>query len=345
MIFRFLPFLFLSSFAFASTSGPLLTYGRDVSKEHRTLLNNDIALLNVWPLSTSIEADFYQVTDVTGPVSSGVDLLKWLSERISIVTGETFDLNKSIYTESAKYDFQLPGILPDLSARMTRSASAQTKMSVVMANMGPVVYYLGKSQGKLFGVDLAGIGKIPVSTPRVGLLQIGPGLFPALKEGKLTDLDVSLSRLFTLFHEARHSDGRGAAMGMMHIYCPVGHAYAGYPACDFSLNGAYSVEGQIAKLMTENCSKCTIAQKEKLRLGYLDSFSRVVKEKRTISQETENAQREACAKLVDYPVKVPMCDELKARDLNPPVIPRAQFLDSRPEGVREKRKGFFERLF
>lgn len=339
---RVLPLLLISSMALAAQE-PLIKYSQDVSSEYQALINNDIQRLESWPL-TEASSDFYKITDMKPPITSGKDLLYWLSERVHLITGENFDLQKSLYTESSKYDFQLPGILPNLNARFSQTTGAK-KISVVMANMGPVVYYLGKSKGLLFGVDLQGIGKVPISSPRVGLLQIGPGLFPTASSGNLKDLDISMIRLFTLFHEARHSDGRGSDMGMMHMYCPGNHTYAGYPACDFSLNGAYSVEGQIAKLMTESCTSCTVAQKEKLRLSYLDSFSRVIKEKRTISKEVEAEQRAACEKLSGYAIQVPMCEDLKTRDLNPPVIPQAQFLDSQPEGVVEKRKGFFERFF
>jgi hypothetical protein len=67
----------------------------------------------------------------------------------------------------------------------------------------------------------------------------------------------TIHRLATLFHEARHSDGRGRYATFPHIQCPRGHELQGYPACDDIANGAYAVGVAVDELLVANCHTCT----------------------------------------------------------------------------------------
>ncbi len=335
---KFLFVFFTSTNTFAQA--PSLQYSKDVNPEHVVLLNNDLQRLETLNLQIQ-DPDFTKVTDLQGPIRSGRAVLQWLAERVRFIVSENFTAQTGLYVERRKYEFQNPGIFPDLNGG--KRIAAISNQMIVMQNIGAAYYVMGKEGGVLWGADLKGIGKIPLSSPRVGLVQIGPGLFRLPKDSKYTDLDRSLERIFTLLHEARHSDGNGKNLGMMHFFCPQGHPYSGYAACDLSLNGSYGVEAQFRKAMTESCSECTIAQRERLRLAYLDNFSRILEDDTSASaKETEAAQRKACEELKNYPVKVPMCEELAQKDLYPKPVIKADYLDSKPEGVLEKRKGFFD---
>lgn len=334
----FLIVLLSSAISFAQTTQGL-QYSKDVNPEHVALLNKDLKLLQSLSLNVQ-DPEFSKVTDIPVPVTSGQAILNWLSERVRYVVSESFSARTGLYIERRKYEYQNPGIFPDFSAEK-RIANVTNKM-IVMQNLGAAYYNLGKEQSLLWGADINGIGKVPLSSPRVGLIQIGPALFKVPENSKLTDKDASLERIFTLLHEARHSDGNGKSLGMMHLFCPSSHLYAGYAACDLSLNGSYGVEAQFRKAMTESCTDCTVAQRERLRLAYLDNFSRILEDNRGPgAKATEDAQRKACSELKNYPVKVPMCEELAQKGLHPKLV-KAEYLDSRPEGVLEKRKGFFD---
>lgn len=322
-------------------------YSRDVPRNQYELLETDILLLDNIEFK-DLDPEFYRVSDINHRLTRGVELLDWMKERIRFVVGEKFKAYDRRYTELANYNFDLPGVLPDLgSSNSIRLAPYQfARPQMIMQNLGPTTYYLGKKSGILYGLNLPGIGKIPISSPRVGVIQVGPGLFTVPKDKKATDYDVRAERLLTLFHEARHSDGRGEHLGMMHTKCPSGHSYSGYYACDFNLNGAYSVGAYMGKALAENCTDCTVAHKEKMRLSYLDSFSRVIKEKRKIPLDVEMAQRAACEQLKDYNFKIPYCEEIKRMDELNEEIPKARYWNSQPEGrIEERKKSFWDFLF
>lgn len=354
LYFAIMTRLYISLFiVLFSVSGPAATatntfqYGSDVPRSQSNLLESDILLLDNIQFR-ELDPEFYKVTDIDRSLSRGSDLLGWLKERVRYVVGEKFVPYDKRYVERESYSFDLPQILPDFGSSdlMQVSPYQYSAAQIIMMNIGPVDYYLGKKAGKLYGLKISGVGKVPVSSPRVGIVQVGPGLFKVPKDGKATDYDVRMERLNTLLHEARHSDGRGVHLGMMHAKCPMGHPYSGYFACDFNLNGPYSVGAQMGKALTENCTDCTVAHKEKMRLSYLDSFSRVIKEKRKMPLDVEMAQRSACDQLKHLNLDIPMCEDLKRMDALNEEIPKAVYWDSQPEGrIEERKKSFWDFLF
>lgn len=322
-------------------------YSRDVPQNQSQLLESDILLLDRIEFQ-ELDPEFYRVSDIDRKITRGSELLDWMKERVTYVVGEKFVAYDKRYVEQENYSFELPGIVPDFSSSdKVRVPQYQfSRPQMVMQNLGPTTYYLGKKAGKLFGLKLPGVGKVPISSPRVGLIQVGPGLFHVPKNKKATDYDVRMERLLTLLHEARHSDGRGEHLGMMHAKCPSYHAYGGYFACDFNLNGAYTVAAHMGKALTESCTDCSVADKEKMRLSYLDSFNRVIKEKRKIAPDVEMAQRAVCEQLKDYNFNLPYCEEIKRMDELNEEIPKAVYWDSHPEGrIEEPKRSFWDFLF
>ena len=86
---------------------------------------------------------------------------------------------------------------------------------------------------------------------------------------------VELIHVATLVHESRHSDGHGSNIGFFHEICLSGD-YAGRPACDKYSNGAYKMDTLVIKSYLRSCGDCSFAQRETLRLIYLDSESRLL---------------------------------------------------------------------
>jgi hypothetical protein len=149
-----------------------------------------------------------------------------------------------------------------------------------MSNLGAGLYLMAKQRQILLAMRRSDGKIIPVTSPRVGLVQIGEGLFfkkfqvnPEVPGAPAN----SVSRLSTIFHEARHSDGHGESLSFGHAYCPSGHAYEGYPACDRNLNGPYTIGAQMLKTLTQGCGDCSIKEKTILKAIEADSRSRVLK--------------------------------------------------------------------
>ncbi|MBK9321989.1 MAG: hypothetical protein IPM97_03350 [Bdellovibrionaceae bacterium] len=347
---KLLPLLLISSVSFAG-SASILKMADDIPKDQQTLIQSDLNRLAGMSFVVSDEK-FSKVLDFNGPVRSDT-MLGWLSERIKYVVRSDFAVAKAAYIENERYEYQNPRILPTLPDNVKpvdeASVADDKKVMTVMTNIGGVLYIAGKQMGSLLGLNIPGIGKVPSTSPRVGILQIGPGLFAARRGDKVGDpqsIDASLNRLGTLFHEARHSDGNGANVGMLHIACPAGHAYAGYAACDFSLNGSYSVGGHAIKVLGESCTSCTVSQKEALRLRYLDSFSRVISEipdKNASSQEKYlKVMADSCEIFRRNKVEIPK--EIDCKKIDAQIAGakhqtiKAQYLDSKPEGFVEKRR-------
>jgi hypothetical protein len=346
--------LFITLLATAANAGVALKFSSDVPKEHQQLIQADLALLARQNISIN-SPELNRVMDLNGVVTSNT-LSQWLSQRVKYIVGKDFELNEnSLAVVQTGYSFQNPGLTPDVPARVStpgKDTSANGKpVRVVMTNVGSAIYVVSKMTGALLAVKTPGSSsKITVTSPRVGIIQIGEGLFvkrsTQLATSTLTDIENSLARISTMFHEARHSDGNGKTLGMMHAICPKGHSYAGFGACDFSLNGSYSVGAYSMKAMAENCSDCNAAQKEVLRLDYMDSFSRIISEKKAEASsgpselETLELTKSTCDSVRKFIVPLPeYCVGIEAKiaaaksgEGHGPVV-KAQFLDSRPEGI------------
>ncbi|MBC7690280.1 MAG: hypothetical protein H7222_00795 [Methylotenera sp.] len=216
---------------------------------------------------------------------SSHELLQWISDRVQYLVGESFTLTaKNLYAPSQRgFVFENRSEMPTIETVASSGTPAPTAPgTVVMSNLGPAVYYAGKQQDMLMGLKVAG-KKVPVTSPRSGILRVGPGLFMLKYMPNQTDASAvsnSIHRLGILFHEARHSDGHGKSLGFFHAICPSGNLQ-GLNACDRNLNGPYQVGARMTQILTENCrlqGACSVAETEKLRVQYLDSYSRTLLE-------------------------------------------------------------------
>lgn len=235
---------------------------------------------------------------------------KWLGERVNYVVDENaisvlkLLLKKVIFVEREGVTFpnanvvpyaldpvnQRPALLAEIGnlplVTDKKESDDEEKGFVVMSNVGAALYMGGKQQNQVYGMKVSrGLLKSPIKavaeSPRVGIIQIGEGLF--MKELTLNNQNPnsvanSINRLATFFHEARHSDGNGSSLGFAHSSCPPGHDYSGAPACDENLNGPYTVGAIMALEMLKGCAdSCTEREKEMLKLVVLDSQSRIMK--------------------------------------------------------------------
>ncbi len=162
---------------------------------------------------------------------------------------------------------------------------------VIMAYNAGVVYWLHNEFNKMenpgpWKLALKIAGKmVELNSTRVGIVQLGEGFnanFP------------QIGRTQTMVHEARHSDCTGGLpvqnlvdlkngksldlknCGNSHVLCPVGHSFAGYPACDGGAWQAYSVGGLYSLGVTSICTNCSGKDKKVAAMLGMDAFSRVL---------------------------------------------------------------------
>jgi hypothetical protein len=272
-----------------------LTVVQGVPFDQANALKRDLNLLKAMSFSTKTEEVSHSILGLT-KISPDV-LHDWLLDRVSYVVGEKFDVNKrlEVSTQKVLYPkiFERPDFLADYIVedkeeatkrlfhleeleQITAEEKTETKedeekdsgVMTVMSNLGAGIYNLGK----------------PVLSPRVGIIQIGKGLFHpnlTITPDEPNNLANSINRLGTLFHEARHSDGNGKSLIFGHAICPSElKEYAGFAACDRNLNGPYSVGVATILEMTKNCkTRCSEAETEVLAMITLDSASRIIKDR------------------------------------------------------------------
>lgn len=250
-----------------------IKFDADVDADRAQALSEAVSFLYLSPmLNNDTEVSHLLKVSDTRPST----LQAWLEERVAFVVDEDFDIMKSARFVPGTYQYENPEQIPEeWNERLMFSQFGSDVKDTIMLNLSGSMYLVGKQNQVLVQVDIAGFGQILITSPRVGLLKIGSGMFTAL-----TGSSFETDKIFqagTLFHEARHSDGHGLSTGFAHTLCPMGHKYQGKAACDRSLNGAYTVGAAVQKSLMDNCSNCDQSSLHELRSIFLDISSRVIK--------------------------------------------------------------------
>ena len=270
-----------------SSQAAQFTYSENVTNSQMKSIDRDLNVLKNLKFKTASPRTL-QVMGLETLDSASSS--KWLNERVSYIIAEKDASLKRILLGLAIYsekDFQLypnPATNPLDNINELTSNVEKAEAVTVMANIGAGVYMLGKQQQRLYGLKVSrGILKkqrrIPITSPRVGIIQIGEGLFMkqfAINKNDDNAVSNSLSRLSTFFHEARHSDGNGASLGFAHAICPDNHPMAGNAACDTNLNGPYTVGALMTAELAKSCDSCSESEIEILKVRALEEQSRVL---------------------------------------------------------------------
>lgn len=258
------------STAFAAEEFGGIKFHSSIPKIQVETLKTDLRYLYQNPL---IKADQQFMTTAQIAGGDGQNLHNWLLNRVRYIVGENFKLDEPNIIGSP-YDRFPNTPIPDAFKAITADGGG---VKTVMTNIGGALYLVGKSQKTLFGIKFDG-ETVYAKGARIGLLQVGEGLFLErflLNKNPLA-VSNSISRLGTLFHEARHSDGNGKSTGFLHFTCPAGHAYATFAACEASANGSYTIGGLSERHMLANCSSCNKQEQNALAAKVVDSFSRIL---------------------------------------------------------------------
>lgn len=302
----------ISVFAQDLASLKQIKISKEVPYEQELLIKKDINTLKSMIFSETTEEVTKSVLGISTVNANSLN--KWLNERVSLVIGERFDLDnrleikreKVIYpNQFVKADYKLDQLtvidseqsnaldpILDFEAYVAQQALNEDKddsgVITVMSNIGAALYTLGKDNKVLAGLNTAINIRdkeiLPALSPRVGIIQIGRGLFHknlTVSPDAPSNLANAINRLGTFFHEARHSDGNGKSLVFGHARCPKElKEYAGFAACDRNKNGPYSVGVVTILEMTKNCKdRCSKRETQILAMIALDSASRVVKDR------------------------------------------------------------------
>lgn len=252
-----------------------LKFDDSVLISQKELLDLDMERLRQISVTDVSTADLASIglTQFEGP-----ELVSWVEDRIKYVVGENFS-----YSTLAKFEGSLnypKGQTNQISLGQQSSLEdllGQSSTVTIMMNLGGLLYSQGKLQSKLVSIPVAG-EKIFINSPRVGVVQIGEGLFTswAVEGTPKNSVANSLLRLSTLIHEARHSDGNGDNATFPHARCPLGHELAGNYACDNKSNGPYVLNALTLKHFLKTCTNCTNIEKQTIMLFQSDSLSRIL---------------------------------------------------------------------
>ncbi|WP_408097742.1 hypothetical protein ACJVC5_02180 [Peredibacter sp. HCB2-198] len=276
-----LTILFSLTSAYAAEEFGGITFHSSVEKNQVNVLKSDLRYIYQNPVS-NLDKDFLAMTKMQ--TGDGKEMHNWILNRVRHIVGENFKLNDENIAISIRRAifFNFPNTpFPDgleKKDRLSAMEEEERDVKTVMSNIGTALYLSGKKARVPFGLKLDG-EKVYVTSPRTGILQVGEGLF--FKDFEINRENPnatsnSISRLGTLFHEARHSDGNGKGTGFLHKICPEGHFYAGYAACEIVGNGPYTLGGLAQRHLLQNCSDCSTEELTALSVKVLDSFSRVV---------------------------------------------------------------------
>ncbi len=257
------------STAYAAEHFAGIEFHSSVPKEQIDALKVDLTYLYRTP-TTKTYPTFSSMSGLTAV--NGASMHNWLLNRVKYIVGETYELTDENIVTKRFHSFPKTPLPPGFE-----SAAGSEEVTTVMSNIGAAVYIIGKKENMLFGLKLDN-SNVYAKSPRAGILQVGRGLFLekfAINKELLSNAN-SISRLGTLFHEARHSDGSGTHTGFVHATCPEGHGYAGYAACEKANNGPYSLGAASEIQMLENCTTCSTKDKSVLSVRAADSMARVV---------------------------------------------------------------------
>ena len=252
------------------------------------------------------------------------NMQEWLYARSKYIVPETFKTDSNTVTVIKPHHVFSNPNLPDIERG--RSIDPGATIQVVMSNLGAGMYLGGKMQNSLFALKIPGQGEIPITSPRVGIFQVGAGLFqPLLKKVGGFSIDGranELSRLSVYFHEARHSDGNGKSLLFAHAVCPEGTVYSGYNACDKNLNGPYTIGAEFIGATLHNCTDCSESEKEALRNRQADAYSRVIAEYDVFVSDSDRMSNDTivntCKTFIDMGIDINQYDFCK--NMNNPTV-------------------------
>jgi len=273
-------------------AGSDIVLSKRISKQNAAQITKDLNRLKEIKFSIYPEPRIKEVMGIS--LLNSDHALDWLHERVNYIIEEdalkstSLLFGRRIFLAQDNVEFPNQNIIPYSmgSTQEFLESENENQGHVVMSNMGGALYLGGKQNNQIIGLKISrGFLHFPiraeVTSPRVGIIQIGEGLFSPDLTINLENPDAlsnSIFRLGTFFHEARHSDGNGKSLIFAHATCPAGHDYEGAAACDDNLNGPYTVGTLMINEMRKTCTDetCSARENEVLKMIIIDNASRIL---------------------------------------------------------------------
>lgn len=250
------------------------------------LLQEDLVFLSNLDLRDNEDGDMRRLFQVSENQNLNKGVATWLNKRVKYVMAGDFQFNpRTVLQTSAAVSYPKPDLFPsffkDLARNFVKASSSeagQLPSFVLMENIGARAYGIGKVLRKKLMMQLDEKVQVPVTSPQVGVVQVGPRFFSTLQsaKGSLEDSLYRIRRLETLVHEARHGDGEGRNVTFPHSLCPSDSDYAGQYACDIAANGGYRTGALFLEAAIASCTSCSEKEIEILKVLLADKLSRVV---------------------------------------------------------------------
>ncbi len=287
-------FMFMLNPAAQAVQSLKLRFSSGVSLVEKSII--DLDLNNLSQARLPVGNGFWEM-ELSAPVTTE-RLSLWLQERVQVVIHSAHPLDASVIRKEKQRFFVPRNSTIDLSVFQVpevASGGALINSQVLMSQVSGPFYLESKRTNTLRSLFVQGLGWMEVFSPRVGIVRIGASFFEPLSMAtkdspKDSDLNA-IHRLQTLFHEGRHSDGNGENTTFPHQICPRGHTYQGRRACDDSVNGGYRISAETAKLLSNDCRNCSVAEKEALLVLEADSWERILPAARRKDTRPESVQR------------------------------------------------------
>jgi hypothetical protein len=274
-----------------------LTFDSSVPPDQQAYIQGDLAQLNSLSIPSNPNSGDSALLDLSD--FSNQSMNGWISARSKYIIGQNFDSTDNVttlangisYTPTLFSELGLAGLTAsagDSPSGSTRSPTGRlgddsglsdnsnsSNVETVMLNFGASIYLSGKQNSVIYSIQVAGT-TVTDNTPRVGVVQIGPGLFDnnELSSSAPNSLANSCLRLQTLFHESAHTNGNGANAGFPHAMCNSG-PYAGYYACEGNINGPYAIGRVFLTQCYYACSGCNSGDLEGITAYIADLASRM----------------------------------------------------------------------
>lgn len=309
------------------------------------LLKNDFTYLYN-NKSEQVDSEFQLMAEL--PQVDGPHMYNWIYNRTKYIVGEDYSMTGRNLVKKKGYVFPSTPVPPSVTNRMQSYVG-----TIIMYNAGAELYLTGKLEKTLKGLWLDR-KEVFATSPRVGILQIGEGLFA---ERFLVNKDKNseankIKRLGTIFHEARHGDGHSEHIGFIHTDCPSGHILSGLAACENYSNGSYALEAVALKNLVLNCTTCSIEDNTKLTAAIADSVSRVILRSHLKTEAQLLEEMKTFKGVIDFyedyiakspsvgAAYIPELNRLKEKykeceaqlkELETPIVPKV--MDSKPEGT------------
>lgn len=268
-------FFLISAFMIFPALEAKIIISKHIEKQNRKVINRDLKTLQGLDLSLSTYP-YRALSLLELPYLDSSALYHWLDQRINYIVDKDADSPWRRWTARGIYS-------ADDKDLLEKTKSAGNELSTIMRNLGTFLYLKGKSDDKIYGLKIKkgdfDYERVEVYSPKVGIIQAAEGFFSKYflaNRSKPESISNTLLRLSFLFHEARHSDGRGKNTGYLHVRCPSYHDYAGHFSCDPWKNGPNGIAAAVLKEFIKNCSECTTQERQFLTSLYIDFRQRII---------------------------------------------------------------------